>query len=245
MSEYNYNENYFKKIDSERKAYWLGFLYADGYIEPIYRKEKIKASRIEVGLSLIDKQHLEDFIKDIDSNVPITTRKQIVKGSEFESCRVRVNNTKMCRDLINLGCTNRKSLTLEFPYSDIVPTSYIKHFIRGYFDGDGCISYSERNYTDKRNNKDYIQKNIIASFVGTESFLSSIILQLNKNSINFKINKKANCGKANEIRLTKHDDLKNLYVYLYTDATIYLSRKKEKFLYAFDKLNIEIPATCQ
>ena len=39
MSEYNYNEKYFETIDSEHKAYWLGFLYADGYVEPIYRKE--------------------------------------------------------------------------------------------------------------------------------------------------------------------------------------------------------------
>ena len=61
MSEYNYNEKYFEEINTERKAYWLGFLYADGYIEPIYRKEKIKAYRIEVGLSIIDKNTLEKF----------------------------------------------------------------------------------------------------------------------------------------------------------------------------------------
>ena len=59
MSEYNYNEKYFEVIDNEHKAYWLGFLYADGYVEPIYRKDKIKAFRIEIGLCAEDKAHLE------------------------------------------------------------------------------------------------------------------------------------------------------------------------------------------
>lgn len=158
MSEYNYNEKFFEKIDDEHKAYWLGFLYADGYIEPIYRKDKIKAFRIEIGLSIKDKNHLEKFLIDIDSNAPISYRKQMLGEKEYLSCRVRINNTKICKDLMRLGCTTRKSLTLEFPSENILPSKYLKDFIRGYFDGDGCISYSERNYIDKRNNKKYTQK---------------------------------------------------------------------------------------
>ncbi len=244
MSEYNYNEKYFEQIDSEDKAYWLGFLYADGYIEPIYRKEKIKAMRIEIGLSSCDKYHLIKFINDIESNVPITDRDIKVNGSICKTSRVRINNTKMCRDLITIGCTTKKSLTLKFPSTDIIPHNLLRHFIRGYFDGDGCISYSERNYIDKRNNKEYVQKNIVSSIVGTKNFLSSIILQLNEYNINFKLNEKSNCGNASEIRLTKHNDLLNLYIYLYSNASICLSRKKDKFNYALNKLNIEIPATC-
>ena len=76
MSEYNYNEKYFETIDNEHKAYWLGFLYADGYVEPIYRKNKIKAFRIEIGLSIEDKHHLELLLQDIESDVPISERNQ-------------------------------------------------------------------------------------------------------------------------------------------------------------------------
>lgn len=243
MSEYNYNEKYFETIDDEHKAYWLGFLYADGYVEPIYRKDKIKAFRIEIGLSIEDKHHLELFLQDIESNVPISERSQKIGDKIYSTCRVRVNNTKMCRDLINLGCTTRKSLTLEFPSGDIVPKEYLKDFIRGYFDGDGCISYSERNYIDKRNNKQYTQKNIILSFIGTHNFLNSLLEILSDNDINFSFSKKPNCGKASEIRLTRHYDILNLYHYIYNDATIFLNRKKDKFINAFNKLNIQKSAS--
>lgn len=243
MSEYNYNENYFETIDSEHKAYWLGFLYADGYVEPIYRKEKIKAFRIEVGLSLIDKEHLTNFITDLDSNVPISERKQNVNGNTYETCRVRINNTKMCRDLILHGCTTRKSLTLTFPKA--IPNELLRHFVRGYFDGDGCIHYSEREYMDKRNNKQYTQKSIISSIVGTESFLNSLMHILSGLNINFKMLKTSNCGKASEIRLYRHEELSMFYDFMYKDATVFLFRKKDKFIDAFNKLNIKIPATFQ
>ena len=238
MSEYNYNEKYFEVIDSEHKAYWLGFLYADGYVEPIYRKDKIKAFRIEIGLCIEDKPHLEKFIKDIDSNVVISDRSQKVGKKEYKTCRVRINNTKMCRDLIKLGCTTRKSLVLTFPDVSIVPNEFVKDFVRGYFDGDGCISYSERNYVDKRNNKEYTQKNIVSSFVGTEDFLTKLIDVLSEHNVNFSFNKTANCGNACEIRLTKRSGLLNLYHYIYDDATIFLDRKREKFLNALSKFNI-------
>lgn len=227
MSEYNYNEKYFETIDSEHKAYWLGFLYADGYVEPIYRREKIKAFRIEISLCIEDKPHLQKLINDIESNVPISERNQKFKDKEYKTCRVRINNTKMCKDLINLGCTTRKSLTLTFPDTSIIPNKFLKDFIRGYFDGDGCISYSERNYIDKRNNKEYIQKNIVSSFVGTYEFLYNLSEVLSSNNIYFLFNKAANCGKACEIRLTKHSDLENLFHYMYDGATIFLDKKRK------------------
>lgn len=242
MSEYNYNEKYFEIIDTENKAYWLGFLYADGYIEPIYRKEKIKAFRIELGLSSLDECHLEKFLLDLSSNAPITQRIQKINNEEYNSSRVRINNTKMCKDLIKLGCTTKKSLTLEFPNSDIVPIGLLSHFIRGYFDGDGCIHYSERNYIDKRNNKEYVNKQLITSLVGTSNFLEELLSILKNANINFDFCN-SNCGKALEIRVCRHNDILNFYSYIYNNANIFLSRKKDKFEYAFQKLNIIIPAS--
>lgn len=238
MSEYNYNENYFNVIDDEHKAYWLGFLYADGYVEPIYRKNKIKAFRIEIGLCESDKEHLQNFLNDISSDVPISIRTQVLNSKKYTTCRARVNNTKICRDLIRLGCTPQKSLTLEFPNKDIVSTEFLRHFIRGYFDGDGCVSYTERSYIDKRNGKRYTQKNIITSFVGTNSFLTSLISLLSSYNILFKIQNKSNCGNASEIRTTRHNDILNFYHFIYDDATIFLERKFQKFNLAFSKLNI-------
>ena len=63
MSKYTYNENYFKIIDSEEKAYWLGFLYADGCITRFYRNEKLKSMSLELTLQSNDIEHLKKFLK--------------------------------------------------------------------------------------------------------------------------------------------------------------------------------------
>ena len=61
MSKYEYNKDYFSKIDTSDKAYWLGFLYADGCINRFYRGEKLKSMTLELGLCYRDKEHLEKF----------------------------------------------------------------------------------------------------------------------------------------------------------------------------------------
>ena len=238
MSEYNYNEKFFEQIDTEEKAYWLGFLYADGYIEPIYRKEKIKAMRIELGLQKSDQVHLENFLLHIESNVPITQRIIKLNSKEYLSSRVRINNTKMCRDLIKLGCTTKKSLVLEFPNNNIVPEHLLRHFIRGYFDGDGCVYFRENKRIDSRNHKEYDHKELMISFVGTKDFLNSLNNSLLKHNIKFKANNSSNCGKASEIRLTKRDELFTFYNYLYDGQTICLERKLNKIQYAFERMNV-------
>jgi hypothetical protein len=198
MSEYYYNENYFTQIDTEEKAYWLGFLYADGYIEPIYRKQKIKAMRAVIGLQEADRNHLEKFLIHIESNAPITQNITILNHKNYYSNRVRINNTKMCKDLIKLGCVNNKSLILKFPNDDIIPKHLIRHFIRGYFDGDGCVYYKEGEKIDNRNKKKYKYKRLMVSIVGTESFLNSLIDVFKQHNINFKFDYSSNCGKAFE-----------------------------------------------
>mgnify|MGYP002625860766 CR=1 FL=1 len=52
-----------------------------------------------------------------------------------------VSSPKMKVDLIRLGAIPNKSLILEFPKD--IPNDLIRHFVRGYFDGDGCISKNE------------------------------------------------------------------------------------------------------
>ena len=229
MSEFSYNEKYFEKIDNEHKAYWLGFLYADGYVETIYRRDKIKAFRIEIGLSEIDRSLLEMFAKDIETDARVSNKTNIINGKEYRSCRLRVNNTKMCRDLIALGCATKKSLTLLFPTCEIVPQEHLRHFIRGYFDGDGCVHYRERSVIDSRNNKKYNRTDLLVAIVGTKDFLNGISNILKEEGVNFRFNKYGHCGKSFEIRLNKRSELHSFYNYLYTDATIFLNRKKAKF----------------
>lgn len=238
MSKYTYNKNFFEIIDNEIKAYWLGFLYADGCIERIYKNERLKGMTLELNLQSDDKGHLFRFLKDIESNVPIVDKTNNIKGKEYTSCKLRINNTNICRDLIKLGCIPQKSLILKFPTLEQVPDKFILHFIRGYFDGDGCVSYNENPYIDKRNNKEYINKNFILSFVGTYDFLIKLSSKLENYNIKCGQIKNGNCGKAFELRIYRNGNILNFFNLIYKDANVYLKRKYNKFQYAFEKLKL-------
>lgn len=220
---YTLDVDFFKIIDTEEKAYWLGFLYADGCISVGYDKEKtrIKSLTLEVGLSEIDRSHLERFADSIGSNGVIKDKKVKIGDKTYNAVRFNVYNTEMCRDLINLGCTPKKSLTLEFPTKDIVPDELINHFIRGYFDGDGCSFY-------KHDTNAYI-----VNFVGTKHFLDGIYDEMSKEC---NINKTAirKKGSAYQVSWGGFSNFRIIGKYLYKNSTICLDRKKEKFIDAID-----------
>ena len=197
------NENIFEKIDTEEKAYWLGFLYADGYVE-------YEGNGIELSLQLSDKIDLEKFNKFIQ-------RTDIVKSDSYR-CRVCFRNKKMHSDLIKLGCTPRKSLTLTFPSEKQVPRYLTNHFLRGYVDGDGCLYISRH----KNSSRTYPALNIL----GTEKFLLEI-----QNIMNWKKNKiyKKKDQNARTINYSGFYVL-NMVDKLYKDSTIYLDRKYKKYL---------------
>ena len=121
-----FNESIFDNIDSEEKAYWLGFIYADGYISS-------RDNTFELSLALKDKEHLDKF------NVFMQHENNNIKMDSFR-CRWSVVNKHLWETLNNYGCTPRKSLTLKFPDISIFSSkSLVRHFIRGYIDGDGSI----------------------------------------------------------------------------------------------------------
>lgn len=157
LKKYFYDEDYFRQIDHPDKAYWLGFIYADGSITE--SKTDIK---LEIGIK--DREHLIKFANCIglpESKVKERTSK--CKGKIYTSYRITVNSTKLCRDLIQLGAVPKKSLILTFP--DFLEDQYISHFIRGYFDGDGCLNIR----TQPSGNK-----TARVNFVGTLEFLTGI-----------------------------------------------------------------------
>lgn len=218
MSKYTCNNDFFKVIDNEEKAYWLGFLYADGCINEQYKNGKIKAMVLELGLSSKDENHIEKMLLSMESNSPIKQKKVKLSGNIYLCSRVNICNTNLCRDLIKLGCIPRKSLILEFPNEKIVPYYLKKHFIRGYFDGDGCISYGSN----------IKNKSLVINFVGTESILNGILETFNENDLKFRysINKK---GNAFQLFVHGVDKIKEIYEFMYDESNVYLDRKKEIF----------------
>lgn len=233
MSKYKYNKDFFEKIDNENKAYWLGFLYADGCINRYYRNEKLKAMSLEIGLGKKDEEHLVKFLNDIESNVPVKYKTSKIKDNTYESARIVVCNTKMCRDLIDLGCTPQKSLTLDFPSFDIVPKEYMWDFIRGYIDGDGNIFYGEYQGR-KENHKDTISFKM--GIIGTMEMLKGIENFILENNI--PINPYySEEGKAYCLHIRGFDNLIELYNKMYKNANTYLDRKYVYFTDAINKIN--------
>lgn len=223
LIRYEYDETFFEKINTEEKAYWLGFIYADGCISQILNKRTgvLKSRTLEITLSKKDEFHLKKFLISIKSNKPIEEKLVKVNEIEYPSCKTSINNKKVCEDLMNLGCLPRKSLIIDFPIENIVPKYLIRHFIRGYFDGDGCVSYSHNNIC------------YIVNFVGTKSMLNGI-QDYAENEIGLSrtvINRK---GKSFQVSWGGYTNFKLWYKFLYHNSTIFLNRKHNKFLEAIN-----------
>lgn len=219
--EKSFNQNYFKNISTEAQAYWLGFLWGDGSIHT----NKLNQYCISLNLSINDKFHLENFKKALNSNHKITISKNkygYLKNSNavHYSCKYCLRSIKMYNDLINLGVRNpKKDRTIPN-----IESSLMSHFIRGYFDADGSLSYSKTN-------------NGIVSFCGPIEIIQQIKLIIQQIcNTKAEIYKYKNRNAA-DYRIGGKNNLIDLYNYLYKDATIYLKRKKDKWDSLVEVLN--------
>ena len=206
------NSSFFQVINSPSKAYWLGFLYADGYVSEKYNS-------IRINLQKRDEDHLQKFISAIQAtNTKIKYSTKFDNDVIYEGCYITICDKQMVNDLIRLGCVQNKSLILRFPNENQVPTHLLSHFIRGYFDGDGCIWYSEHSVSHLK----YFNVSIEGTedmLNGIQNYLSRNHCQLEKNTKHFTMHV---CGNR-----VAYNALSLLYQDSYPD--IELTRKREKY----------------
>lgn len=218
---YTLNENFFETIDTEEKAYWLGFIYADGYIT----KRKHGQSVLGIKLGIKDIEHLRQFCSHIGTNKPVNIYTEKTQYSTVEYCAQFIISNKIVADLEKLGVSCKKSLVLKFPEN--LEISLVHHFIRGYFDGDGSVFI--------RNIPKYgkIYHYLGISICGTENFLMGIKENLEfvrKSSIIFKDKREKNESKdIFNMKLFSNVRCKSFYDYIYKNSHTYLNRKKEIF----------------
>ena len=132
----NFKVNYFEKINTKEKAYWLGFLFADGYFEQMEGKKL----RIGVEISLWDRILFEKFALAIGFNpakFEQRTRTLIYKCKKrkFEHITMRFISSKMAKDLRKHGLKELKSKKLEFP--NFKNQELDLAFLLGFYDGEG------------------------------------------------------------------------------------------------------------
>jgi len=141
--KYKLNDNYFSVIDSDNKAYWLGFLYADGSMI-----ENNFCAKLE--LNTFDTLAIDLFRQDLGTDYPLSHRRSPYcnyhdSPNTPNMCGVKITNKNMFNDLCKLGCVPNKSKILTFPSDDVVPREFKRSFLRGFTDGDGSVNYTTSN----------------------------------------------------------------------------------------------------
>ncbi len=136
--KFDVDDNYFSKIDTKEKAYWLGFLWGDGYISP-------NQNRVGIAIKSSDKEHLEKFKKAIRFKGNIGTYKT-VGGYKIgvEYCRIAFKSEKMIEDLKKIGFLEKKSLIMKPPSMSCMTRQLRVHFWRGIIDANGSICPSNK-----------------------------------------------------------------------------------------------------
>lgn len=214
---YSFDKSFFKKIDTPEKAYWLGFIYADGNV---YLNKKNKKSVFQISLAEVDRKHIEKLRDALKSDHPLYKDKNCV--------RFMINNIELCGDLMILGVLPKKSLTTVFPNYEQVPKHLVSYFIRGYFDGDGQASvYPKKNQWK-------------IGFLGTISFMNFIqafFAELGATSPNVYLEKRSGDGKIFYLNYSgaikykretwnKNNNFEIIYKAIFENAPIFLERKQ-------------------
>lgn len=201
--KYHVNSHYFDLINTEGKAYWLGFLFADATVHP---------NRPSVALSLArrDVDHLKKFKRYLNSGHPLAPVNGLM--------RVDIGSSVLRSRLIGLGIRPRKS-TNGKPCLDHIPSNLHIHFWRGVFDGDGWVCYNER----KGRNRGQWQAGVCGTLETVVYFSDFIYDHLGFRLYFDHRDLEKNFGRSTCRALP---EVKAVCRFLYRDAKIFLDRKK-------------------
>ena len=216
MSHLELNVDYFKEINSNDKAYWLGYICADGSI----KKSNNKASLVSKDLEVI-----EGFKEAIGAGHAITKSETFDKRTNktYTGYSIQIGNELFVANLINLGITSNKTDVLKFPN---IEEKYYSYFIAGLFDGDGGIRFGGKN-----------KQALGISLISTDEVLKFI-----KNYILIKFNIKPKyCRRVTENKpnvwvMGLYADAFKFLNFIYSDNTFkyYLKRKYNVYLNNLD-----------
>jgi len=224
-SRYTYSigqPGFFREIDTERKAYWVGLIAADGCV--IERN-----NTLQMGFLASDRVLLEKFLQDIEANHPIH------KKDKGRYVRIDITAPSLIKDLRQFGIIPRKTFNLVWP--NMIPEPLISHYMRGFVDGDGGFYF----YKSKLG---YAPKFSFALSSGCVQFLTKfrdelalaceippakIFKQKGHNTRMFSY-----CGRFR---------VRDIFQFLYRDATVWLPRKRnrvEPYLRCIDSRQLKL-----
>lgn len=213
------DELFFTKWSNDM-AYVLGFFAADGNMR------ENKRGGCFIDFCVTDREIIEKIRRAMKSNHKISIRRS--NNSKWKDCfRLQIGSKKIFSDLTKLGFSENKSNNMKFP---IIPPKFLSDFVRGYFDGDGCIYFSSIFARD-RNKKRFV---FSASFVsGSKSFLSKLKDVLLRQGI-VRGGSIKNKERGFELAFSNLDSLA-LFSFLYNN-----DRSDMKLLRKYNKFNLAV-----
>ena len=217
MKKYILNNQVFSSVDTEEKAYWLGFIWADGSI--YFRQDVRKDYRLTLRIKSTDVDHLIKFTKFLQTEKPI---KYYTDGT----AAIIIGDKQIVMDLIKLGVIPGKSLSDTFLDIDLIPEDLHKHFWRGCVDGDGWVK-----------NKTKHEIGLCGSYTAISNFLAYVQCNVSYKT-NPKIISRTKNNLCHSVQFTCVTARK-LATTMYKNASVYLDRKYETAKTGFDRFTKE------
>ena len=203
------NHNYFSKIDTEKKAYFLGLMQSDGWIH-----KKSEGSR-QVGLCLEELYIIEEFKSELSTSNKIVHRYKD-DDNKKDLYQIQLDSVFLYKDLAKFGVGDK----FTDQYFPIMDDNLCNHYIRGLFDGDGTNHIAEKT------------NNLHIGFLGGIKTMSQISFYLAQRLGVYQSQPFKTVGNSVElygIRYSEKEDTEKIFNFLYNDANIFIKRKKQVF----------------
>lgn len=201
-AKHSINEEYFQSISSEDAAYWLGYISSDGNIS--------LNNGYKFSVGSIDRDQIENLKTTLEYTGSLATRR--LNNKDFYV--LNTSNKNFVNNLINKGVVPKKTFKLAYPW--FINKHLIRHYLRGYLDGDGSISYNP------------VSKMLQCGFVGTYGLMKNVAEFLYEEGI---IKSSGIYKSENIFRFARSQiQAEKFLEYLYTGASVYMECKYNKFL---------------
>ena len=207
-----YHRDYFCNIDTEEKAYILGFLWGDGSYIPSKRT-------IALVVAVKDESHLRRMATCIglEPDQVRTHTSHSFGDQEFDYVKIQMSHKVFFEAMQMLGFGKKVDRMQRMPP---IPAHLVRHFIRGLFDADGYVYVNPRKFREFRQGRMEVSLRHLPAVQWWTDYLKQAC------GVEFK-----HCRDKSIYRVTlqRHDSLVAMYHYLYADSTIYLERKHSRF----------------
>lgn len=211
LRKYEFDEFYFETIDTEQKAYILGFICADGHVST-------DTNRLRITIATKD----EDLLEKIKGCIPTdrdisrqTVKSQFSYGKPiFYKSTIEYCSKIMVNTLTSKGLDQNKTCTLSSKIIEFIPKELIRHFLRGYFDGDGNVMYGYRYSSGVK---------YCINICGNLEFLQNTFGKYFPTNNKYYLNKGSK--QCYSYKVSSKKGVEAFLSYLYDNSSIHLNRK--------------------